>query len=283
LPSSCLGLNFYLRHPAIEPGETWGVGHGTGNGIARGGSGDRSRIRFTSRVTGLRPTGLVTVGAAALIWLHQRTCRPPVSEGDLAFSGRSSATLGRWVSPTEDPTQVEIRLDDPGRADQIRIVTDRPGQPVDVRRFESGDLAQGVVVEFSERHRRCRRLRERRSRWPSEPAEAAANERTGRGRRPGRLPSDHVGSPRWLPSQRRRRTAAGYRLIPDAECLGRIDPSGHGPSRLRLRGTTLTPRDVGLEWSAAPLASGPIVGSGSPPRQRGIRVVDLGHPARGEP
>jgi hypothetical protein len=29
--------------------------------------GDRSRVRFTSRVTGLRPTGLVTVGAAAVI------------------------------------------------------------------------------------------------------------------------------------------------------------------------------------------------------------------------
>jgi hypothetical protein len=28
---------------------------------------ERSRVRFTSRVTGLRPTGLVTVGAAALI------------------------------------------------------------------------------------------------------------------------------------------------------------------------------------------------------------------------
>src|SRR4029079_9516360 len=50
-----------------------------------GGSDQRSRIRITSRVTGHRPTGLVTVGAAAVIGIHRRHGRLPVSGGDLAF------------------------------------------------------------------------------------------------------------------------------------------------------------------------------------------------------
>src|SRR4051812_18783044 len=85
---------FVLRHPAIEPGDTWGVGHGLGNGHPlRGGSRREIPFLVTSRVTGLRPTGLVTVGAAALIRIHQRHGRPPISEGDLAFQALREAFL----------------------------------------------------------------------------------------------------------------------------------------------------------------------------------------------
>ena len=78
-------------------------------------------------------------------------------------------------------------------ADEIRVVANGPGDPVDVRRLERRDLAEGMVMELPERdHGRLGRLERGRGR-AAEMAEAIAHERAGRGRSTRRLAPDGAG------------------------------------------------------------------------------------------
>ena len=56
----------------------------------------------------------------------------------------------------DDPTLIEIGLDDAGRIDEVRVVIDRARDPIDVRGLERRDLAEAVVVELAELRRRPR-------------------------------------------------------------------------------------------------------------------------------
>ena len=105
-PAPGPGLMFWLRRPAIEPGVSWGVGHGTRKRpfVLRMVRSEGSRIRFTSRITGHRPTGLVDRrdgSAYRSVISNQRMERPP------AIGGRS-----RVRRRTRAPGQAER----PGRS-----------------------------------------------------------------------------------------------------------------------------------------------------------------------
>ncbi len=84
------GRTFCPRHPAIDPGDTWGVGHGTGNGLSTRGGSDRSipdPVYDPSNWSSANRPGDRRGGSSHRI--HQRHGRPPVSGGDLRVSGRS--------------------------------------------------------------------------------------------------------------------------------------------------------------------------------------------------
>src|SRR4029077_7285597 len=66
-------------------------------------------------------------------------------------SGGASATIDSRMRATDDPATIELRLDDPRGVDELGIVVHGPGDPVDVRRLEGGDLAERVIVELAER------------------------------------------------------------------------------------------------------------------------------------
>src|SRR5215208_6539570 len=157
-PSERTRLGFLLRHPAIHSGATWGVGHGTGNGHPlRGGSGretpdpvhepsnwssanrpDDRRGGRTYRTSSASwsPSGIG--GRSRISW--KRPAISGAARGGLAVTGR--------MRTTNDSPPVELGLDDPRCADEVRIVVDGPGDPVDVRRLEGGDLAERVIVEL---------------------------------------------------------------------------------------------------------------------------------------
>ena len=89
--------------------------------------------------------------------IHSRLGRLPVSGGDLAFRGsdqavrivafRSAGACDRRRIPRRSRSAWTTRA----ALDQVRIVVDGAGHPVDVRRLERRDLAERVVVELAER------------------------------------------------------------------------------------------------------------------------------------
>ena len=66
-------------------------------------------------------------------------------------SGGMTAAVRSRVDPAGAPAPIQIALDDPRRTHEVRIVTDRAGDPIDVRRFEGRDLPERVIVELAER------------------------------------------------------------------------------------------------------------------------------------
>ena len=168
---------FLSRRPAIKPGDTWGVGHGTSDGqsTSRLTRVDGSWIWITSRVTGHRPTGLVDCrdGSAyhefisVLIALRYRgaIARLRGSRGPrpTVASGRATAPLSARANAPGDAAPIEVRLDHPRRRDQVRVVADRAGHPVDVGGLEGRDLAERVAVELAELDDRRLGLVERRA------------------------------------------------------------------------------------------------------------------------
>ena len=180
-----------------------------------------SRRRFTSRVTGHRPTGLVDCrDGSAHHQLHPRDRSPSGIGGDCACSGpgvhggwtapsrpprsgRAAAMLPARMSAPADAAPIEVGLDHPRRRDEVRVVADRAGHPVDVRRLEGRDLAERVVVELAERDDRGLGLVERRRRRPAEMAQPVADERAGGRGRARRLAADGIVAQRRLPGQGR--------------------------------------------------------------------------------
>ena len=109
---------FCLRRPAIEPGNTWGVGHGTGNGRStRGGS--RRAIPDPDHepnnwIIGQQAWWTVGTAAAHRIVFIPRTDRPPVSGGDLASgaavrpSRPRALAAGRACDRRGDAAPIEV-------------------------------------------------------------------------------------------------------------------------------------------------------------------------------
>ena len=109
----CSRLSLNVHSSQATPRSNWEIPGASvtelGSDIARGGSDDRSRIQLTSRVTGLRPTGLVTVGAAALI--------SPSS------ASRSPSGIGGRSRIFE---RIQIRWSDPCVPERDACVVERP-------------------------------------------------------------------------------------------------------------------------------------------------------------
>ena len=94
------GCNSFRSTPTRDlTGGTWGVGHGTGHGrlVPYGDGTNGSRDWFTSRVTGHRPSGPVTVGAAALIIRSSSSAMIALltPEGDCASGPEHSGRVRR--------------------------------------------------------------------------------------------------------------------------------------------------------------------------------------------
>ncbi len=182
-----------------------------------------------------------------------------------------------------DAPSVKIGLDDPGGTGKVRISTDGPGQPIDIGRFERGDLAQRVIVELSEGDDHRGGFADGRGGRPAESTESAADERAGRGRCPRRLASHDISSTRRLAGQRRSCSTARDRPVAFSEGMARVDPAGHRRRRLRLRRTTLSARDARFEWCLVLAASRSSTRVATATCQVGVRVVDLGHPTSRQP
>jgi hypothetical protein len=81
------------------------------------------------------------------------------------------------------------------------------------------------------------------------------------------------------------------RLVPRPECLGRVDPAGHGPRRSRSRGTAApspgsaarTGRPAIRRRVSGPRAAPTPCARAAVPCQVGVRLVDLGHQASSDP
>src|SRR6266576_5854895 len=134
-----------------------------------------------------------------------------------------------------------------------------------------------MVVELAERHDRGLGRLEGRGRGTPEVPHAVPDERAGRCRGPQRLPTDYVGGLRWLAGQRRPPGAVADGLVARLVDPAHVDATGHRAGGFRWRRATPTPDDTRFEWGlvgAAPTATCPIRATG----ERGIGVVDLGHP-----
>ena len=84
------------------------------------------------------------------------------------------------MGATRDPAKVEIGLDHARRRDEVRVVVDGAGDPVDVGRLEGCDLAQGVVVKLAAGDYRGLSFIERWGRRPAKVAQLVADQRTRR-------------------------------------------------------------------------------------------------------
>ena len=135
-----------------------------------------------------RPGGPSGRQRSSLGSIHQRQGRPPVSGGDRRVSGdrprRRSGGVGRRSrrpasggrAATDPAARSRSAWMTRAALDQVRVVVDGPGHPVDVRRLEGRDLAERVVVELAERDDRG--LGVARGTAPA----AAGNGAAGRGR-----------------------------------------------------------------------------------------------------
>ena len=275
------------RRPAIEPGASWGVGHGSRHGrCVEEVRHRRSRVLVTSRVTGsFGQQAWWTVGAAGLIQTSFAPRSPSGIGGRSRFSGQASyrqsgrpgrsgvgcvrRTIPRWSRSSC----------------MTRAAMVRSGSRWTARASQS--MYDGSNAAISS------------SRWPwnlpngTTKACASSSEGRGGGRKPRMRSrsSGPVGCDARNGSRRDRSLlgggwpasggAARRRRVPRPERLARVDPSGHRPSRLRTR-RTAAPRWRILEFDVAvPAAAGavPCVG----PRQCRIGIVDLRHQARRHP
>ena len=117
------GVPFRLRRPAIEPGDTWGVGHGTGNGHScRGGSGreipdpDHEPSNWTSANRPGGPSGRQRLS----LELHPRHRSPS------GIGGRSRVSGGRAVGRVRRSGRGRVAASG-APAGRSRADRDRPG------------------------------------------------------------------------------------------------------------------------------------------------------------
>ena len=280
---------FCPRHPAIEPGATWGVGHGTGNGHStRGGSGRRipGPVHEPNNWTSANRPGDRRGGSS-----HPNSsasCSPSV------IGGRSRFSVP--VGP-DQALRVVVRCSVLGWTRRATLRRSRsawmtraaltrsgswltvPATQVDVGRLEGRDLAQGVVVELAERDDRGLGHLERGRRRAPEVADSIADEGAGRCRRAQRLAPDDVGMLRWLPAQGRpaRRVADG--LVAWLVDAAHVDTTRHRARGLGWRGPTVAPHDAGFERGVVGPRSPAVARSAAIASQRRVGIVDLGHPA----
>jgi hypothetical protein len=107
--------------------------------------------------------------------------------------------------PSGNSPVVEVRLDDAGRGDELRIAGNGPGQPVDVRRLEGRHLSERVTVELAKGELHPESVRQWRRNGPAEIADSCSLEGTGRVARPRGLAVLGV-EPEWRLAGRMRRT-----------------------------------------------------------------------------
>ena len=277
------------RRPAIEPGTSWGVGHGSRHGrCVEEVRHRRSRVSITSRVTGsFGQQAWWTVGAAGLIQTLFAPRSPSGIGGRSRISGQASyrhdrpaRTFGRRMRPAHDPALIEVVLHDARGHRQVGVTLDCPREPVDVRRFERRDLVEPVAVELAERDDVGLGLLERGARRRLKPTDAVPLERSGRVRCAQRLAARPIAPRGRLAGQRR---GARRRRVPRPERLAGVDPSGHGPSRLRTRWAATTRwRTVELDVRC-PRPVGPVPFRASARVSDRVGVVDLRHQARCHP
>jgi hypothetical protein len=182
---------------------------------------------------------------------------------------------------------IEVRLNDTRSRDELGVASDRPCDPVDVRRLERGDVPERVPVELAELDDVRPRPIESRRAGPPEVPDPGALERPGRSRRSRRLLTDALTTERRMAAQWR---AAAMRVLPTGlargrlvtglERRGRIDPSGDGPRRPGRRWPATTTRAVLPEVGRRAARRSFAVRLAG---KRGIRVVDLGHLPGGDP
>jgi hypothetical protein len=193
---------------------------------------------------------------------------------------------GGHVVPSGDVSGVQVLLDDSRRRDELWIAGDGPGEPVDVRRLESGDLAKRVAVKLAEAQFHRQGVRQRRRRRPAKIADACALERAGGIARPRRLAVMGVeadgrlawrvdGSPVACPEW----------LIARPDRPRQVESPGDGPCWLGPRGTASTRRRcVIVEARAVTRRSrGLCTAPGRASRQRRVGLIDLGHLAGCDP
>ena len=277
------------RRPAIEPGTSWGVGHGSRHGrCVEEVRHRRSRVSVTSRVTGsFGQQAWWTVGAAGLIQTFIRASialryRRAISHfrSGVVSPHRPARTFGGGVRPAHDPALIEVVLHDARGHRQVGVTLDCPREPVDVRRFERRDLVEPVAVELAERDDIGLGLLERGARRRPKPTNAVPLERSGRVRCAQRLAARPIAPRRRLAGQRR---GARRRRVPRPERLAGVDPPGHGPSRLRTRWAATT------RWRTLELdvditrPGGPVPFRASARVSDRVGVVDLRHQARRHP
>ncbi len=179
--------------------------------------------------------------------------------------------------PTHDATAVEVGDDDSGACDELRVLRDRPRQPVDVRRLESGDLAERMAAELAESDLRRPRIQKVRAGRPVVASETGALERPGRvggARRfavvlagpEGRLTG-------WVGALSPRRG----RGVARTERVARVEAAGDGSGGLRRRRPGRPPGGRAPEGGVGPGTTRPR----APGPKRLVGRIDLGHPARG--
>ena len=234
--------------------------------FVRGGSGEGSRIQLTSRVTGSsanRPGGPSGRQRSSLgdpnisIKVALRYRRAIVAFPAMRAQAVRPRSLGRRAGAPEDPPAIEVGLDHPRRADQVRIAGDRPRHPVDVGRLEGRDLAERVVVELAERDDRRLGLLERGRRSAAgsgaadrgRAARSASTRAAARGRRRSARSGGWPGSGR--PSRRRCRPAwfrgRNVSLVSTRPVTGRVGFGAGGPPRRRA-----TPGSNGVPSASDP-------------------------------
>jgi hypothetical protein len=186
--------------------------------------------------------------------------------------GRRTGRDPRGTGPSDDAPSVEVVAHDSRRGEEVRVAQDRRGHPIDVRRLECGDLAQGVAMELAERHLRCPCRSEGRLARRLEAVDARPHERTVRIRG---APGPHLGrsrADRRLAGRMACPPGAGRRRIVRMEDIRGVQAGGHRSRRPGRR------RPGGAPFRGRPSA-------GDPPWTRSVgelfvRCVDLGHPLR---
>jgi hypothetical protein len=311
-PSVRHGSTFHLRRNAIIPGTTWGVGHGSGDGLRFSMTVRAPRIpdpdhepsnhglsasRPGPRYGRAHPGSFIRAPSIALRVSGGRSSfdrAPEVRRHSPSGGAAASSDVVGGSSPPGDAFSIELGAHDPRRGDEIRVARDRRREPVDVRRFECGDLAERVSVELAEAELEIEGILERRRHRPAEVADPGARERPGGGARPRRLPERRCRAQRWLAADDRPPGGARRRmegLVARPHVAGRVNSPGHRSGRLGLRGTAPL-RGARAAAGVAGRAGigrsdiGPRPALAEPPAVPGqgrLRVVDLGHPLGGDP
>jgi hypothetical protein len=188
----------------------------------------------------------------------------------------------------DDSTQIEVVPNDSGGRYEIRVARDRGREPVDIGRFECGDLAEGVTVELPEFELALERVGERRAGGRSEVPDPGPREGPRRGARTwwltllDRDPEGLVTAQRGTASPRR---SGSDRLVPWSDRPRGVNASGDRSTRLRPGRTTATPgRCAALPGTRSPSRAilGPAATSATRSGQRRVGVVDLRHLTGGD-